>query len=52
MACMMFLNEKSMINTIAAIINEATSTTIAELCNSGQVGQDTLWTSSSYDSLK
>jgi hypothetical protein len=52
MACITFLNEKSIINTTSAIINEATSTTIAEFCNSAHVGQDTLCTNSSYDSLK
>jgi len=38
-------------NTTNAIIMEATRTTIALLVNSLFVGQETLWTSSSYDSL-
>jgi hypothetical protein len=48
----MFLNEKSITNTKNAIIREADKTTIAELCSSAQVGQDTLCTNSSYASFK
>ncbi len=43
---------ESIKNINSAIIKEATITTIALLRNSFQVGHETLWISSLYDSLK
>ena len=44
-----FSNEMTMTSTTKAKINDATMTTIVELCNCAKVGQDTCSTSSLYD---
>ncbi len=48
----MFLNARSIAKMTIAKIKEATITTMAELCNWGQVGQLTFFANSMYDSLK
>ncbi len=51
MICIKFLKVISINAIIAAIIRDATNTTMALFCNSFQVGHDTLYTNSLYDSL-
>ena len=51
MPFMRFSNDIPMTSTTNEKINDATITTIVELCNCAKVGQETFSTSSLYDSL-